>query len=54
MRTAFGDLKENAISALSAVLGELACGALPNRRDLLSLWSALPAAAEVSPAEALR
>jgi hypothetical protein len=38
----------------SAILGELACGTLPNRRELLSLWSALPAAAEVSAAEALR
>jgi predicted nucleic acid-binding protein len=38
----------------SAVLGELACGALPNRPELLSLWSALPPAAEVSPTEALR
>jgi predicted nucleic acid-binding protein len=38
----------------SAVLGELACGSLPNRRELLSLWSALPSAAELSPAEALR
>src|SRR5215472_6291569 len=38
----------------SAVLGELACGTLPNRRAFLSLWSALPPAAEVSPAEALR
>jgi predicted nucleic acid-binding protein len=38
----------------SAVLGELACGTLPNRRELLSLWSALPSAAEVSPAEALQ
>ncbi len=38
----------------SAVLGELASGTLPNRRELLSLWSALPPAAEVSPAEALR
>jgi len=38
----------------AAVLGELACGTLPNRRELLSLWSALPPAAEVSPAEALR
>ena len=37
-----------------AVLGELACGTLPSRRELLSLWSALPTAAEVSPAEALR
>jgi hypothetical protein len=36
----------------SAVLGELACGTWPNRRELLSLWSALPPAAEVSPAEA--
>ena len=34
----------------SAVLGEVACGTLPNRRKLLSLWSALPPAAEVSPA----
>ncbi|HTD16705.1 MAG TPA: PIN domain-containing protein [Chthoniobacterales bacterium] len=38
----------------SAVLGELACGTLPNRRKFLSLWSALPSATEVSPAEALR
>jgi predicted nucleic acid-binding protein len=38
----------------SAVLDELACGTLPNRRALLSLWSALPRAAEVSPAEALQ
>jgi hypothetical protein len=38
----------------SAILGELACGALPNRREFLSLWSAIPPAAEVSPAEALR
>ncbi|MFZ0503531.1 MAG: PIN domain-containing protein [Chthoniobacterales bacterium] len=37
-----------------AVLGELACGSLPNRKTLLSLWSALPRAAEVSPAEGLR
>jgi predicted nucleic acid-binding protein len=37
----------------SAILGELACGTLPNRRALLSLWSALPPAAEISPAEAL-
>jgi predicted nucleic acid-binding protein len=38
----------------SAVLGELACGTLPDRPQLISLWSALPPAAEVSPAEALR
>ena len=38
----------------SAVLGELACGTLPNRLELIWLWSALPSATEVSPAEALR
>ncbi|HEX3446472.1 MAG TPA: type II toxin-antitoxin system VapC family toxin [Chthoniobacterales bacterium] len=37
----------------SAVVGELACGTIPNRRELLSLWLALPRAVEVSSAEAL-
>lgn len=37
-----------------AVLGELACGTLPNRQKLILLWSALPRAAEVSAVEALR
>jgi predicted nucleic acid-binding protein len=37
-----------------AVLGELACGALPDRQKLVSLWSALPRAAEVSSTEALQ
>ena len=46
-------LQSSEVVMHSAVLGELACGTLPNRRELLSLWSALPAAAEVSPAEAL-
>jgi predicted nucleic acid-binding protein len=36
-----------------AVLGELAGGTMPNRRELLSLWLALPRAIEVSSAEAL-
>jgi predicted nucleic acid-binding protein len=35
-----------------AVMGELACGILPNRREFLRLWSALPQAVEVSSAEA--
>src|SRR5258708_9349521 len=47
-------LQSSEVVMHSAVLGELACGTLPNRRELLSLWSALPPAAEVSPAEALR
>jgi hypothetical protein len=38
----------------SAVLGELACGALPRRQEFLSLWSALPSGAEISSAEGLR
>ena len=49
-----GLLQASEVVMHSAVLGELACGTLPNRRELLSLWSALPPAAEVSPAEALR
>ena len=36
-----------------AVFGELACGSIPNRREFLSLWSALPRAVEISSAEAL-
>ena len=36
-----------------AVLGELACGMIPNRQELLSLWLALPCAVEVSSAEGL-
>lgn len=35
------------------VIGELACGNLRNRRELLSLWSNLPAAPVVTDAEAL-
>jgi predicted nucleic acid-binding protein len=49
-----GLLQASEVVMHSAVLGELACGTLPNRRELLSLWSALPRAAEVSFAEALR
>jgi predicted nucleic acid-binding protein len=36
-----------------AVLGELACGMISNRQELLSLWLALPCAVEVSSAEGL-
>jgi predicted nucleic acid-binding protein len=36
-----------------AVLGELACGMMRNRQELLSLWLALPCVVEVSSAEAL-
>jgi predicted nucleic acid-binding protein len=37
----------------SFVLGELACGHLVNRRDILSLLAALPQAPEATHAEAL-
>jgi hypothetical protein len=36
-----------------AVLGELACGSLPNRREFISLWSSLPRVASVSFEEAM-
>lgn len=49
-----GLLQSSEVVMHSAVLGELACGTLPNRRELLSLWSALSPAAKVSSAEALR
>jgi predicted nucleic acid-binding protein len=49
-----GLLQSSEVVMHSTILGELACGTVPNRRKLLSLWSALPAATEVSPAEALR
>jgi predicted nucleic acid-binding protein len=35
------------------VLGELACGSIPNRQELLSLWSSLPRVADVSFEEAI-
>jgi hypothetical protein len=35
------------------IIGELACGNLRNRRELLSLWSNLPLAPTASEAEAL-
>jgi predicted nucleic acid-binding protein len=47
-------LQSSEVVMHSAVLGELACGTLPNRRELLLLWSALPRAAEAWPVEALR
>jgi predicted nucleic acid-binding protein len=35
------------------VLGELACGSVPNRQKLLTLWLALPRVADVSFEEAM-
>src|ERR1700751_2585970 len=34
-------LQASEVVMRSAILGELACGTLPNRRELLSLWSVL-------------
>jgi predicted nucleic acid-binding protein len=47
-------LQSSEVIMHSAVLGELACGALPRRREFLSLWSVLPLGAEISAAEGLR
>jgi hypothetical protein len=47
-------LQSSEVIMHSAVLGELACGALPRRQEFLSLWSVLPSGAEISPAEGLR
>jgi predicted nucleic acid-binding protein len=46
-------LRETLVVMHPAVLGELACGTLPNRQELLSLWLALPRVANVSLEEAL-
>ena len=46
-------LRETLVVMHPAVLGELACGTLPNRQELLSLWLALPRVAPVSFEEAL-
>ena len=47
-------LQRSEVVMHSAVLGELACGRLPNRQEFLSLWSALPRAMEASSEEGLR
>jgi predicted nucleic acid-binding protein len=46
-------LRETLVVMHPAVLGELACGTLPNRHELLSLWLALPRVDSVSLEEAL-
>lgn len=46
-------LREMLVVMHPAVLGELACGTIPNRREFLSLWLALPRVADVSFEEAL-
>ena len=46
-------LKSTQVVMRPAVLGELACGMIPNRQELLPLWFALPCVVEVSSAEAL-
>ena len=46
-------LRETRVLMHPSVLGELACGRLPNRQEFLSLWLALPRVAEVSFEEAL-
>jgi predicted nucleic acid-binding protein len=47
-------LQSSEVIMHSAVLGELACGALPRRQEFLSLWSVLPFGPEISSAEGLR
>jgi predicted nucleic acid-binding protein len=47
-------LQSSEVIMHSAVLGELACGALPRRQEFLSLWSVLPFVPEISSAEGLR
>jgi predicted nucleic acid-binding protein len=41
-------LRETLVVIHPAVLGELACGAIPNRQEFLALWSSLPRVASVS------
>jgi predicted nucleic acid-binding protein len=46
-------LRETLVVIHPAVLGELACGTILNRQELLSLWLSLPRVANVSFEEAL-
>jgi predicted nucleic acid-binding protein len=48
-----GLLRETLVVTHPAVLGELACGAIPKRQELLTLWLSLPRLADVSFEEAL-
>jgi predicted nucleic acid-binding protein len=46
-------LRETRILMHPAVLGELACGSIPNRHELFALWLSLPRVADVSFEEAI-
>jgi predicted nucleic acid-binding protein len=46
-------LRETLVVTHPAVLGELACGSIPNRQEFLALWLTLPRVANVSFAEAM-
>jgi len=46
-------LRETLVVMHPAVIGELACGTIPNRRKFLSLWLTLPRVDQVSFEEAL-
>jgi predicted nucleic acid-binding protein len=46
-------LEANQVLMHPYVLGELACGRLSNRQELLRLWGELPPAVIATPAEAL-
>ena len=48
-----GLLRETLVVTHPAVLGELACGVIPKRQELLTLWLSLPRLADVSFEEAL-
>jgi predicted nucleic acid-binding protein len=46
-------LRANLVVMHPAVIGELACGSIPDRRNFLQLWLALPRIDEVSFEEAM-
>jgi predicted nucleic acid-binding protein len=46
-------LRETLVVMHPAILGELACGTIPGRQELLSLWLSLPRVGNVSFEEAL-
>ncbi|MEZ5535424.1 MAG: type II toxin-antitoxin system VapC family toxin [Thiolinea sp.] len=46
-------LQQGQVVMHKMVLGELACGNLQNRKQLIGLWSALPAAVSASHAEVM-
>lgn len=46
-------LRQTLVLTHPAVLGELACGSIPNRQEFLTLWLALPRVANISFEEAM-